>query len=122
MVDFAKTIVSPQELRRLQTSRRYLDGCIDHIKAFIPLRPSELVFNLDETGLSDWRERRLKSVLVTADTASQPFRHPVDRGIPHQTLFCCVSTSNDGHCLLLHSASRDVLSMLNKGVRENVDL
>jgi hypothetical protein len=79
----AKAIVSPQELSRLQTPRHHLDEYINLSKAYIPLVPSTLVFNLDETGLSDWEERRPKPVLVTVDRASQPLSYLVDRGIRH---------------------------------------
>jgi hypothetical protein len=48
-----KAIVSPQELPRLQTPRCYLDKYMDPIKVYVPLVPSELTFNLDESGLSD---------------------------------------------------------------------
>jgi hypothetical protein len=79
----ARAGVSPQELPRLQTPRCYFDKYINLLMAYIPLVPSELIFNLDEAGLSDWEERRSKPVLVTADAASRPLHYPVDRGIRH---------------------------------------
>jgi hypothetical protein len=57
-----RAIVSPRELPRLQTPRCYLDKYIDLIKTYIPLVPSELIFNLDESGLSGWAERRSRAV------------------------------------------------------------
>jgi hypothetical protein len=51
--DEKPVIVSRQELPRFQIPRRYLQGYIDLLKAYVPLIPSEVVFNVDETGLSD---------------------------------------------------------------------
>jgi hypothetical protein len=64
-------IVSPQELPRLQTLRRYLQGYIDLLRAYVPLIPSQLIFNLNETGLSDWEERKPKPVLITSECEDQ---------------------------------------------------
>jgi hypothetical protein len=65
-----RAIVSPQELPRLQTPRCYLQGYIDLLRVGVPLVPSELTFNLDETDLSDWEERKPKPVLVTIECGS----------------------------------------------------
>jgi hypothetical protein len=43
----------PQEQLRLRILREYLNGYISLIKEYVPLVPAELIFNLDETGLSD---------------------------------------------------------------------
>jgi hypothetical protein len=120
--EIARVVVSPQEMPRLQTPRRYLEGYINLIKNYVPLVPSELIFNVDETGLSDWEERKRKPVLVTSDLATRPLHYPVDRCIRHQTLLCCISASGDAYCPLLLSANRGVLAIFDKGVRENIDL
>jgi hypothetical protein len=120
--DVAKAVVSPHELPRLQIPRRHLDAYINLIKSYIPLVPSELVFNLDETGLSDWEERRPKPVLIRADLANQSLHYPVDRAIRHQTLLCCISASGDAYCPLLLSANAAATAIFEKGVRENIDL
>jgi hypothetical protein len=57
-----RAIISPQELPRLETTRCYFDKYMDLIKAYIPLVPSELIFNPDESGLSDWEERKSNAV------------------------------------------------------------
>jgi hypothetical protein len=114
--------VSPRELPRLQTPRRYLQGFIDLLRMYVPLVPSELIFNLDETGLSDWEERKRKRVLVRADRADYELHYPVDRAIRHQTLLCCISASGDAYCPLVLSANRGILAIFNRGVRENIDL
>jgi hypothetical protein len=60
--------------------------------------------------------------LVKAEAADQPLHYPIDRGIRHHTLLCCLSASGDAYCPLLLSPSRAVLEIYEKGVRENIDL
>jgi hypothetical protein len=81
------------EILHLPTPRRSLDEYVNLIKVYITLVPSEIVFLLDETGLSGWEERRRKPVLATAETASQPLHDVVDRGTHPQTPLCCISAS-----------------------------
>jgi hypothetical protein len=62
-----QTVVLPQEQLRLQIPRSFLDDYIRIIQTYIPLVPTELIFNLDETGLSDWEERKSTPVIVPSD-------------------------------------------------------
>jgi hypothetical protein len=48
-----RTVVSPQEQLRLQIQRSFLDDYIRLIQTYVTLVPTELIFNLDETGLSN---------------------------------------------------------------------
>jgi hypothetical protein len=41
-----------------------LDRYLALIKSWVPFVPAELIFNLDETGLSDWEEKKPKPVLI----------------------------------------------------------
>jgi hypothetical protein len=99
-----------------------LDKYIDLTKAYIPLVPSELMVNLHESRLSDWEERKSKTVLVKAEAGDQPLHYPVDRGIRHHTLLSCISASANAYCPLLLSPTPAVLGKYEKGVRENTDL
>jgi hypothetical protein len=49
-----------QELMRMQVMKSDLDCEIAPIKTHVPLAPTELIFNTDESGFSDWEERRPK--------------------------------------------------------------
>jgi hypothetical protein len=49
-----RTTVVPQEQLRLRIPPEYLNEYISLIKEYVSLVPAELIFNLDETGLSDW--------------------------------------------------------------------
>jgi hypothetical protein len=60
-----------------------------------------LVFHLDETGLSDWKERKSKPVIVPSDATQTLLHYPVDGGIRHHTLLCCISAFGDAYTPLL---------------------
>jgi hypothetical protein len=55
---------SPQEETRLQVPRVFLEEAIGTMHETIQGRQSELVFNLDDVGISDWEDRKPKKVVV----------------------------------------------------------
>jgi hypothetical protein len=116
------TIVSLQELSRFQIPHRYLQGHIDSLRAYVPLVSSKLIFNIDETGLSDWEERKPKQALVSAECENRQLHHPVDRGIRHQMLVGCISAFGNLYYPLLLSTNREVAAIFDCGERENIDL
>lgn len=118
----ARVVVSPQEQLRLQVPRQFLDQYIAMIKAYVPLVPAELIFNLDETGLSDWEERKAKQVIVPQHAKHTALHYPVDRTIRHHTLLCCVSASGDASTPLLICPRPSATRIFEKGIREHVDV
>jgi hypothetical protein len=117
-----RMIVSPQELPPFQTRRWYLQSYIDLLRTDVTLVPLKLIFNLDEIDLSDWEERKRKSVLVRAESGNQELHSPVDCAIRHQTLLCYVSPSGDAYCPFGVSVNGSVLDILNRWVQEHVNL
>jgi polysaccharide pyruvyl transferase WcaK-like protein len=59
-----RSVVRPQEDVRLEVLHDYLHQCIRLIKELVTLVPTELLFNVDESGFSDWEERKPKCVLI----------------------------------------------------------
>jgi hypothetical protein len=49
-----------------------MQGCVD-----------ELVLNFDEVGISDWEDRKMKAVIVTASVIGQTMHHGVSRSMKH---------------------------------------
>jgi hypothetical protein len=92
------------------------------IKVYVPHVPPGVLFNLDETGLSDWEERKPKPVLMPTTTEDSPFYDPVDRAIRHQRLVCSISASGDACSPLLVTSTPAALVGFDKGVRDGVDL
>jgi hypothetical protein len=117
-----RTVVKPQEQLRFQIPREYLNDYISLIKTSTPLVPVELIFNLDETGLSDAEERKAKPVIIPSHASQTALHYPIDRTIRHHTLLCCVSASGDAYCPLLVAPRPNAARIFEKGVRENIDL
>jgi hypothetical protein len=114
------TILS-QKMTRMQIPRSYLGQYIVLMDKSVPLAPAELIFDMDETGLSDWEEHRPKRNLVSSEASDANIHDPVDRRIRHQTLLCCISASGDVYCPLLISSYRQAGSAFDRGIREGID-
>jgi hypothetical protein len=48
-----KKTLAPQENLRLHVPKQFLDDYVKPIKEYVPLVPTELIFNIDECGFSD---------------------------------------------------------------------
>jgi hypothetical protein len=93
--------VAPQEKVRLEVVRCFLEEYLTLIKKIVPIVPTELLFNLDEKGLSEWENRGRKPVFVPTQEQEFPLHYPVDRSVRHHTLLCCVTASGDSYCPML---------------------
>jgi hypothetical protein len=63
--------------------------------------PDWIIFNLDETGLSEWENRRSKPVLAPTQEQESTLHYPVDQSVRYHTLLCCVTASGDSYCPML---------------------
>jgi hypothetical protein len=82
----------------------------------------QLIFNLDEIGLSDWEERKPKLSLIPMTVENADLHSLVDRGIRRQMLLCCVSASGNAYCPLLLCSNPAALSIFQMGIRHGIDL
>jgi hypothetical protein len=60
-----RSVVRPQENVRIEVSHEYLDQHIRLIIEYVPLVPTELLFNIDESSFSDWEERKPKCARIS---------------------------------------------------------
>jgi hypothetical protein len=88
-----RSVVRPQENVKLKVPREYLDQYIRLTKEYVPLVLMELLFNTDESGLSDWEECKPKCVLMPTEARETTLHYPASRKIRHQTLVCCVTAA-----------------------------
>jgi hypothetical protein len=62
-----------QEEQRLRVPRAFLERAIkdlhDHVQGCV----ADLVFNLDEVGISDWEDRKTKKVVVPPRCLVRPY-------------------------------------------------
>jgi hypothetical protein len=63
----------------IQDLHEYVQGCI-----------AELVFNLDEIGISDWEDRETKKVITLAAMLRLTRHHAVSRNVKHISAICCM--------------------------------
>ena len=71
--------------------RSYLREYLDLVEIIIQIPPAELVYNIDEPGLSDWEERKPKTVIIPSEINNDDFHYPINRGNRHITLVVTVS-------------------------------
>jgi hypothetical protein len=115
-------IIASGDLPRWQVPRQYLNQYIELIRNYVSLVPAELIYNLDETSLSDWEDSRPRLVLVPTDLGDSMVHYPVNCQIRHQTLLCCVSASGGAYCPLHVSAKKSVARLFDSGIRDGIDL
>jgi hypothetical protein len=86
------------------------------------LFPTELLFNIDENGFSDWEERKPKCVLIPSKARETTLLYPASRKIRHQTLICCVTAAGDAYCPLLVSSDPATRAVFEHQIRDGIDL
>jgi hypothetical protein len=85
----------PQRGKRLEDPRCFLDETVPCITQFVHGLPTELVFNLDEVGISDWEDRTSKSVIVPKAIRSETIHHKIHRNLKHVSVIVCVSAAGE---------------------------
>ena len=83
---------------------------------------AELIYNIDETGLSDWEERKPKTVIVPEEIDPGNLHYPVDRSIKHVTLLVTVSWGGDAYFPLTVTKEPDLEKIFQLGIRRDPDL
>lgn len=81
----------PQEDLRLTVPKIYLSQYLDLVELIIEITPAELVYNFNETGLSDWEERKPKTVVIPSELRDDDLHYPINRSIRHATLVVTIS-------------------------------
>jgi hypothetical protein len=88
----------------------------------VPLVLTELLFNTDENGFSDWEERKPKCVLIPTEARETILHYSVSRKIRHQTLVCRVTAAGDTYCPLLVSSNPAARAVFQYQIRDGIDL
>jgi hypothetical protein len=90
-----KTKSTPQEQQRLQVPRMFLERIVQDLKEHVQRCVVELVFNFDEVGISDWENRKTKTVIVPATMCGQTIPHEIPRIVKHISVIACVSAARE---------------------------
>jgi hypothetical protein len=73
--EFIETTSTPQEERWLQVPRIFLGESTWAMNEAGPMLPSDLVFGLDEVGISKWGDCKSKLVVVPTTANDRPVHH-----------------------------------------------
>jgi hypothetical protein len=117
-----QSVVRTQENVRLEVPHGYFDQYIRLIKEYVPLVPTEMSLNIDESGFSDWEERKPKCVLIPTEARETTLQYPASRKIRHQTLVCCPTAAGDAYYRLLVSSDPAARVIFEYQIRDGVDL
>jgi hypothetical protein len=99
--------------RTEQDLKEHIQGCV-----------AELVFNLDEVGISDWEDCKTKTVVVPATIRGHTIHHEICRTVKYISVIACISTAEESRTLYLitSQAPTSVYKRLKKeGVRFSTD-
>jgi hypothetical protein len=61
----------------------------------LPGSCAELVFNLDEVGISEWEDRAPRKVIVSVSMTDETIHHGAHRNLKHTSVICCVSAAGE---------------------------
>jgi hypothetical protein len=86
---------SPQDEQRLQVPRVLLARTIQELNEHVKGCIAELVFNLDEVGISDWENRKPRKVIVPATMTGHTIHHGVSRNVRHISIIACVPAAGE---------------------------
>jgi hypothetical protein len=93
------------------------------IKKIVPFIALDFLFNLDETGLSDWEDRGPLEVIVPRKYEHQRLSYPVSRSVRHQSLLCFINAAENAYCPVLIVPTPRSLDIFKKWpIRKDVDL
>jgi hypothetical protein len=85
----------------------------------------ELVFNLDEVGISEWEDRAPRKVIVPVSMTDQTIHHSVHRNFKHISVICCASGAGESLTpfVVFSQVNDKVIEMLKiEGFRMGVDM
>jgi hypothetical protein len=99
-----------------------LDRYIRLIQEYALLVPTELLFNIGESGFSDWKARKPTGVLIPMEGQATTLHYSRSRTIRYQTLLCCVTAAGDAYFPLLVSAQPVAREAFQHQIRDGNNL
>jgi hypothetical protein len=102
----------------------FQDRTVQDLKEHIQGRVAELVFNLDEVGISDWEDRKTKTLIAPATMRHQTIHHEISRTVKYISVISCVSAAGESFTpyMITFQAPTSVQERLKKeGVRFGTD-
>jgi hypothetical protein len=89
---------------------------IECLNEYVPGSCAELVFNINEVGISEWEDRASRKVKIPVSITDQMIHHGIHRNLKHISVICCVSADGESLIPLM------VFSQVNDKVIEQLNL
>jgi hypothetical protein len=80
-------------VKRSQVPGAFLERIIQNLHEYVQGYAAELVFNLDEVGISDWEERKTNTVIALPAMVAHTIHHGVSRNVKHILVIACLSAA-----------------------------
>jgi hypothetical protein len=93
--EFFETTSRPQENPRFEIPRSLLDAMLECLRQQVQDRCAELVFNLDEVGISEWEDGVARKAIVPVSMSGQTIHHGAHYNLKHISLVRCVSANGE---------------------------
>jgi hypothetical protein len=93
--DVLQTTRMPQVEQLLQVPRAFFERTVRNLNERVHGCASELVFNLEEVGISDWEDRETGKVVVLAIMDGPPICHAVSRNVKYISVIACMSAPGE---------------------------
>jgi hypothetical protein len=122
--DLTERKSTPQEEARLEVPHVFLEETIRCLRDRAQGMKAELVFNLDEVGISEWEDRKEKKVIVPKTMDGQTIHHRVSRNVKHISIITCISAGGESltpYIVMLQDSERLRKRLMARGVRLGVD-
>ena len=94
----------PMEKQRIEVRQEDLQRKYQELEEYLKTIPGEFIFNVDETGCSDWTDAQIMKVLVPSEYDKAYIKYPRDRNAKRASLVGCIAADGDSPC---HIASED---------------
>lgn len=91
----------PMEKQRIDVNPEDIRRKYEELEEHLRTIPGEFVFNVDETGCSDWADAQCMKVLVPSEYDKTYIKYPKDRNAKRASLVGCIVADGDSLCPLV---------------------
>jgi hypothetical protein len=88
--DLTEAKITSQEDTRLEVLRAFLDEMVRCLREYVQGMKAELIFNLDEVGMSELENRKDKKVMVPKTMDSRTIHYRASRNVKHISIITCI--------------------------------
>jgi hypothetical protein len=93
--ELAETKSTPSEDARRKVRCIFLDESVRFLGEYVYGMKIELLFNLDEVGVSEWEDRKDKKVVILRVLSDQTIHYRASRNLKHISIITCISAAGE---------------------------